>query len=243
MDQPAAELRFDRAEYSTDAGPGKTPCSICRGSLGEQYYKWQRQIVCAACRDKVAGTLARSQSAAAFGKAAALGGATALACGVAYAIFVGLTKMQLALATIAIAWVIAKTIRKASGGIGGRRFQILAVALTYLASAMGYLPGVLAAVSHAAGGQASGAAHTSVAGFLLGIGFLVAVTLAAPFLEIAQAPIGVLIVVFGLWEAWRLSRGVPLTVEGPYRVARPAPGALAALPAGDTTSAESSLDR
>jgi len=31
-------------------------------------------------------------------------------------------------------------------------------------------------------------------------------------------------VVFGLWEAWKLSRGIPLTIDGPYRVAPPSTG-------------------
>ena len=30
---------------------------------------------------------------------------------------------------------------------------------------------------------------------------------------------GLLIVGFGLWEAWKLTRGLPLSLEGPFRVA------------------------
>ena len=37
--------------------------------------------------------------------------------------------------------------------------------------------------------------------------------------NVTEAPIGVLIVGFGLWEAWKLSRGIPIRIEGPYRVA------------------------
>ncbi len=98
--------------------------------------------MCAGCREELARTLAKSQSGAALGKAFLMGGAAALGCGVAYAIFEAVVHFQLAIITIGIAIVIATVIRKASGGISGLRFQILAVALTYFASAMGYAPAV-----------------------------------------------------------------------------------------------------
>jgi hypothetical protein len=46
-----------------------------------------------------------------------------------------------------------------------------------------------------------------------------ALTMAAPFLVAVEAPLGLLIVGFALWEAWRMSRGLPLSLDGPYRVA------------------------
>jgi hypothetical protein len=55
------------------------------------------------------------------------------------------------------------------------------------------------------------------------VAILLAITLAAPVLAATSAPIGLLIVGFGLWEAWKLSRGLPLTLDGPYRTA-PATG-------------------
>jgi hypothetical protein len=52
---------------------------------------------------------------------------------------------------------------------------------------------------------------------------VVVISLAAPFLEITDSPLGLLIVLFGLWEAWKLSRGVTLNIEGPLRVGAAAP--------------------
>jgi hypothetical protein len=172
---------------------------------------------------------------------------------VGYAIFVGMTKIQFALITIGIGYLVAKTVRKASGGLSGRKFQVLAVVLTYLAATMGYAPGILGALKdsadkhHAATAAsgtpaAPGAAPASppapgasedegakkpvgVMELVLGIGILLGIMLAAPFLEITDAPLGLLIVLFGLWEAWRLSRGVNLAIEGPFRVAPGAPAA------------------
>jgi hypothetical protein len=175
-----------------------------------------------------------------------MGGGVALACGVAYAIFVAATQYQLALVTIGIAFVIAKAIRKASGGLGGLRFQILAVVLTYLASAMGYAPAVWKAVTSApshqsanassetSGAKADGSKEStkdvgekpkpSGAGLAIAIVLLFALTLAAPIFSATEAPIGLLIVIFGLWEAWKLSRAIPLKLEGPFAVAPPQTG-------------------
>jgi hypothetical protein len=258
MTEPGSDLRFDRATYASGSG-ATAPCTVCKKPLGDRYWKWQQHIVCDACRNGLAATLESSQSASSFGKALLQGGLVALGCGVAYAIFVGVTKIQLAIATIGIAFVIAKVVRKASRGVSGRRFQVLAVALTYVASAMGYAPGIFKALGDTSEQHASpaasvaaptgGAVPTTAAdsasavapttsgpgqattgnndaaqkpmgalGLVLGIVLILALILAAPFLELTDAPIGFLIVLFGLWEAWKLSRGVPVALEGPFQV-------------------------
>lgn len=244
--QASAELSFDKATYMAEAGAGP-PCANCNGALGDQYWQWQSRAICESCRGRVASVLEASQSKKAFGRAALLGGATALGCGIAYAIFVAVTDYQLALVTIAIAFLIAKVMRRCSAGIGGRKFQILAVALTYLASAMGYAPAVWSGLREAsathqeAKGPKSAAVSAAVqeknessaeqaglGGAIVGVALIFAFTLAAPILAATDAPIGLLIVGFGLWEAWKLSRGVPLSLDGPYRVAPAATGPPAA---------------
>jgi len=268
MTEPSNVLRFDRAEFA-DRATGGTPCASCKGPLGTEYWRWQRLVFCAKCRPKIGAQLASSQSNKALAKAALHGGGVALACGIGYAVFVGVTKFQLALLTIGIAYVVARVVRNASGGIGGTKFQVLAVALTYVASTMGYAPGIVEAVKHSAevhakatkdssagraptaspehiGGAAAETANeprdpaasnptstpspqASSKGGLFALAyavlFLLGVMLAMPFLEITSAPIGVLIVLIGLWQAWKLTRGVPVTLEGPFRVAAAQGGA------------------
>jgi hypothetical protein len=167
---------------------------------------------------------------------------TALACGIGYAVFVAATKSQLALLTIGIGILVANAIRKASRGIGGRRFQVLAVVLTYLATTMGYFPAVWRGATesaehstqHGSGsaphsaesgsteGPESGPKSFSVGAAVFAVAVLFLVTLAAPFL--AKDVLGLLIVGFGLWEAWRRSGALPLVIEGPFRVAPQATG-------------------
>jgi hypothetical protein len=51
---------------------------------------------------------------------------------------------------------------------------------------------------------------------LLAVAF--AISLAAPFLEGTENLIGLLIIGFALWEAWRFNAYTPLVVSGPYQV-------------------------
>jgi hypothetical protein len=228
--EAGGDLNFERATYAqSEAGP---PCANCNGPLSDEYWEFSSRPICGNCKGQIAAMLEASQSRATFIRAMLLGGATAFGCGVAYAIFVALTNYQLALITIGIAFVIAKVIRKCSGGTGGRRYQVLAVILTYLASAMGYAPAVMAGLTGtteepAAASGTSAPAPTprkpstseevSAFGLVMAAGFFLAITLAAPFLAAMDAPIGLLIVGFGLWEAWKLTGGVPMVLGGPYR--------------------------
>lgn len=217
-------IEFDRAEYGPES-PGVARCSSCKQAIGEQYWTFRSSPVCDPCRRAIEASVAKATSGASLGRAALRGGGVALACGIGYAIFVAVTHLQIAFITIGIAFVVAKVVRSASGGIGGRRFQLLAVALTYVASAMGYLPGILGTVLK------GGVEVKDVVVVLKLAGIAFGYALAAPFLELTEAPLGLLIVGFGLWEAWRLTREAPVALEGPFRIApagqgTPPPAAL-----------------
>lgn len=233
MSDHASELSFDRADFSH--GEGATPCGACGNGLGEQYWTFRGHVMCEVCRQRTAESLATNTGS--FFKALLFGGLTALACGIAYGLFVHFSNVQLALATIGIAFVIAKVVRGASAGRGGLRYQLLAVALTYGASAMGYAPAIFegfrdadeteqAAEANGATSevsQAEPASESTALGLTVGALLLVMFTLAAPVIAVFDAPLGFLIVLFGLWEAWKLTRAEPMTFEGPFRATAPEP--------------------
>jgi len=54
---------------------------------------------------------------------------------------------------------------------------------------------------------------------LLGVGAIFLMAAAAPFFGGAGNIIGLLIIGFGLWEAWKTNRRVDLVINGPYSVA------------------------
>jgi hypothetical protein len=63
---------------------------------------------------------------------------------------------------------------------------------------------------------------SAIVALFVGLAMMVGLTIAAPVIMAFGTPISLVFVVFGLWEAWKLSRGVSIEIEGPYRAAVPA---------------------
>jgi hypothetical protein len=112
-------------------------------------------------------------------------------------------------------------VRHGSGGRGGRGFQVLAVVLTYFWITANYVPDIIqAVVSH------EGTAEPpSPAGFLLAVVVLFGYAMASPFLMGIGNVIGILIISFGLYQAWKLNTPAAVAVAGPFRLAPAAPAA------------------
>ncbi len=147
--------------------------------------------------------------------------------------------VQIGIVALAVGWMVGKAIRHGSYGIGGRKQQVLAVALTYLAISMSVLPLVMfraakhvaetrrsnqgnpaatalpapsraAAVQPAAPKRSLGAALVAV----------IATCAISPFLILARSPVGGLISLFilfiGLQRAWAMTARHDIPVTGPY---------------------------
>jgi hypothetical protein len=69
--------------------------------------------------------------------------------------------------------------------------------------------------------------HSPGVQILIALGLLLGLAMAAPFLGGFQNVIGIFIIGFALWEAWKINRRVPLVIEGPFRLAA-APSSLEA---------------
>ena len=68
------------------------------------------------------------------------------------------------------------------------------------------------------------AEHSRGVRILMALGFLLAFAMAAPFLGGLENIIGIFIIGFALWEAWKINRRVPMQIEGPFRLASAPPG-------------------
>ena len=125
--------------------------------------------------------------------------------------------------------------RTVVGGRGGRRFQVLAIALTYLAVAFAYAPiavkGALKdrAESHASASAEDAAAAAkpakSAASLVTALAVLVGLILALPVLVIVGSmPSGLIsaaIIFFGMKQAWNMTSVPALQITGPHRIAAP----------------------
>lgn len=68
---------------------------------------------------------------------------------------------------------------------------------------------------------AAGEAQPGLGTVLFGIGVLLLIVCAAPFLAGIQNVIGIIIIGIGMYEAWKLNRRVPLVITGPHALAAP----------------------
>lgn len=114
-------------------------CSECRAPMRTQYYALNERPICANCRPHYAAMIERGVGAAALRRASTQGlitvvlGAAALAIGVIIFPFLRLPIV------VGIGWFMGKRIMATVDGYGGRRYQYLAVGLTYLTISIGSL--------------------------------------------------------------------------------------------------------
>jgi len=95
-------------------------------------------------------------------------------------------------------------------------------------------PAVAASAATSAGGERAGARAeadppVSAGKVALALAVVAGIAFAAPFLAGAENLIGILIILFALYEAWKLNKRQPFVVAGPFQVA-PAEAASAPAP-------------
>ena len=203
-------LQFDRAEF---AAPRSTTCTACQAPLVSEYFSANGQVLCAKCADNVRQFVVGSGSGAdRFAMAFALGLGAALLGGAVYAAVMIGSSSQWGIISIAIGWLVGKAVRKGSNNRGGWRYQLLAAFLTYTAICGAYAADIL----HRSG-DLNAAKIITVA----------IMSYAIPFLGGFQNILGILIIGFGVWQAWQMNRALNLEVTGPHALggAAPAPRA------------------
>jgi hypothetical protein len=216
VDESAAPsgLSFERAEFDNQQKPTLS-CGYCNKPLSVQYWQIAKRPACAECRGIVQRELEAGQSSQRFLGAAAYGaGAAILGC-VGWLIVSSLFKATIGFVAIGVGYLVGKAVRKGARGQGGTRYQILALFLTYSAIALADLPNIISANP-----------RESVAS-------LVVFSYEVPFLGGTSNIIGLFIIGIGLYEAWKLTRALPLTVLGPYPIESAAPAELVVPPEAD----------
>jgi len=223
--------QFETAEYKPAAGTDA--CKFCGQAIVGQYYRVNGQMSCSSCADR-ARREATPDSHAAFMRALLFGGGAAVVGMIGYAMVGIVTGLNIGFASLAVGYIIGKAMMQASKGIGGRRYQITAVLLTYAAVSVAAVPtGIYYMEKHRPSAQqaqhGTAGQHTPGVGedqpkekMTLGraLGGLLLVGLASPFLEL-QNPvnglIGLIILFVGMRIAWRIAQGrAQILVDGPF---------------------------
>jgi len=136
MSELGASPQFSTAEYAPKSGD---ICRSCNQAIGGQYYRLNGAMTCPACADSVRRGVPRDTGGA-FGKAFLAGAVAAVAGLILYAAVGIITGWIIGYVSLAVGYIVGHAMMKASGGIGGRRYQVAALMFTYAAVSMAAIP-------------------------------------------------------------------------------------------------------
>jgi len=230
-----ATPQFTTAEYSGSSGGDR--CVSCNQLLTARYYRVNTRMACEGCVQE----LERRQPAdshAGYVRGILFGVGAAIVGMAGYAGFTILTGFYIGYVSLAVGWLVGKAIMLGSKGIGGRRYQIAAVILTYAAVSLAAVPIAISyqskeksqsesvqpqqqqSTADAEKNQPDQTQPKPKLSFGEAILQLLVIGLASPFLEL-QDPlhgiIGLIILMVGIRIAWRITTGSRrANIDGPY---------------------------
>jgi hypothetical protein len=238
-------LQFDRViPHSMPPGTPRTEltvnCAACQESIHTEYYDVNGNTVCGRCRATVEAHASTPRGLGAFGLATLFGlGAGLVGAAIYYAV-IAIANLEIGIVAVLIGYIVGYAVRKGAGGHGGRRFQVLAVVLTYISIGLAYVPVVVGAMNARQTAQSTAtpggpgrpaeasvrkpavATPPSAPGFFLGVAILFAFTAALPVLVVfgtlPSGLISAIIIFFGMRQAWKMTAAPMLQILGPFRV-------------------------
>ena len=196
-------LDFERADYGV-APSTNLVCTRCGNSITHDYYSISELVVCPLCHGQELMTTGGGVNR--FFRALGAGLLVAIAGGAAWWAVAEFFNFRAALLAIAIAYGVARAIAWGTKGRSGRGYQVLAVLLTYAGIAVSYIPDLAREFAQK---SAVGLRHVIAACI---------VSVAAPVVDAANSPIFIVIMLIGLYEAWKLTGRVNTNIQGPFRV-------------------------
>lgn len=225
------DLQFDHAEYSEQTPASTLACSGCQKPITEGYFQINGEVACADCRDAAARAAAggsgimRLFGATAGGLVAGIIGASI------YFAIAELTGYEIGLVAIVVGLLVGGAVRWGASGRGGWVYQLLAMFLTYCAIVATYIPSYErylqadVAVAQAAQSQGESAPDgASMAADIIGLSpaaryaILFVIVFVETPLSLPDNLIGILIIGFALFEAWKINKRTLLSITGPYQV-------------------------
>jgi hypothetical protein len=125
---------------NSEAAPKPVPfmaCSECKAPMRDKYFALNERPICAKCKPAFAKRIERGTTGAAFWRSAFQGLGVALLGALAMGAVVTVFPFARIFVLIPIGFLVGKTVMAAVDGYGGRRYQYLAVALSYFAISIG----------------------------------------------------------------------------------------------------------
>jgi hypothetical protein len=235
--------QFGTAEYARK--PGAETCQSCGAAISDRYFRINGALACPICASE-AQAKAPKDTHVAFVRGLTFGIGGAILGLIVYAAFGILSGFVIGYVSLAVGWIVGKAIKKGSSGIGGLRYQISAVILTYAAVSLAAIPIGISqylksekAHKMVVHSQTAGTTETGVDPPTQGrpsptptppqqtlskgalAEKLLLLGLASPFLDFKDSPfhayIGLFILLIGLRIAWQLTDETAAQVLGPFK--------------------------
>jgi hypothetical protein len=139
-----APLQFDRVQTGGDAAGTAAArgvvCQSCGAAIRTSYFSLGNASICGSCRANFEESVEKSRSWPTFFKASLYGLAASILGAIIYYGVIAITNLEIGLVAILIGYMVGFAVRKGALGFGARRYQVLALALTYLAVSLAYVP-------------------------------------------------------------------------------------------------------
>lgn len=231
-------MQFDKVDLAVPAEARS--CPICKLPIVGEYFQIGQAIICGRCATTLSGS---REGRGMFLRALLFGGGAALLGTIVWFAIIRATDHEFGLLAIGVGLFVGTAVKRGGRGLGGWRYQALAMVLTYVSITGAYVPLVLKGIAEAsresasmvkpslaakddatAAAQASGADQKTAqqgnekagaGSVLLAIGLILGLALAAPFMGGTSNIMGIIIIGIGLYEAWKINRRIPLS--GPFR--------------------------
>jgi hypothetical protein len=244
-------MQFDKVDLVAPAEARS--CRICKLPIASEYFQIGQAIICGRCATTLGGS---QEGRGMFPRALLFGVGAALLGTIVWFAIIKATDHEFGLLAIGVGLFVGTAVKRGGRGLGGWRYQTLAMVLTYISITGAYVPLVLKSAMEANAESASKVkpspaatedatngipAPTAAAdkkapdekpgagSLLLAIGLLLGLAFIAPFMAGASNIMGIIIIGIGLYEAWKLNRRIPLS--GPFRFGA-APAPIIATPGG-----------
>jgi len=237
--------QFGTAEYKSAAGSDR--CKSCQQELTGTYFRINGMLACEKCTRQLQAQTPKDTHAI-YVRGILFGVGGAIAGLILYSAFGIVTGIEIGYVALAVGWLVGTAIKKGSNGVGGRRYQMAAVALTYAAVSLSAIPlgisymmkekkpAVAATASASSSGSSTTDANTTPDSDLVVhqpvkqrsvgtiVGALIVAGLASPFLELQggfSGIIGLVIIFVGMRIAWKMTAAPRLEILGPFQANAP----------------------
>src|SRR5215471_8378635 len=129
--------QFGTAEYQETGGSDR--CRTCVQPIKGQYFRVSGAITCARCAEYLANQ-SQPDTNTAFIRGLFFGLGAAVLGLILYSVVGIVTGLQIGYLSLAVGYMVGRAIMMGSAGVGGKRYQIMAVVLTYAAVSLSAVP-------------------------------------------------------------------------------------------------------